>query len=149
MEKQRRLNLPHLSRKTYVELMFALQTLHREFSLLGEKILEEIEDLVVEFFDQSENSRVKPRTVVAVLVHHFSKNLHPTTTGQICKVFEVNSTWLRRKRRSYLNQLGLVVDNPALSQHYTHEWRSFPSLVFSNNSVFDDPTRKKRGPKKN
>lgn len=118
-----------LERQIYIDLVFAVQTLYREFPMLDRKVIDEIEDRLISFYETNPNSKIKPRTICAVLVYHFGNRV-AITMSQTCKVFDINITWFRKKRKDYLQKLGIDTQNQFSSQFQYSEWRLFTTLKF-------------------
>ena len=112
-----------LERQIYMDLVFTVQTLYREFPMLDSETITEIETLLVEFYEKNANTRIKPRTICAILVYHYSHRL-AVTMSHTCRVFDINITWFRKKRKDYLSKIGLDVGE-LLSNQQSQEWRLF------------------------
>lgn len=112
-----------LDRQIYIDLVFTVQKLYREFPMLDIETIEKIESQLVEFYEKNSNTRIKPRTICAVLVYHYSHRL-AITMSHTCRVFEINITWFRKKRRDYLVKLGFDYQNNILGQNQS-EWRLY------------------------
>lgn len=112
-----------LERQIYIDLVFTVQKLYREFPMLDSETISKIETALVEFYERNSNTRIKPRTLCAVLVYHFSHQL-AVTMSHTCRVFDINITWFRKKRRHYLAKIGLETNNPFSTQPQA-EWRLF------------------------
>ncbi len=123
-----------LERQIYIDLVFAVQTLYREFPKLDRTMLQQIEDKLISFYENNTNSRIKPRTVCAVLVYHYANKV-AITMSQTCKVFDINITWFRKKRKDYLQKLGIDSQNQVLNQFQFSEWRLYTSLRLSDDSL--------------
>ena len=119
-----------LERPIYIDLVFAVQTLYREFPMLDREAIDEIEDKLISFYENNANSRIKPRTICAVLVYHYANKV-AVTMNQTCKVFDINITWFRKKRKDYLQKLGVDNQNQFQNQFQYSEWRLFTSLKLS------------------
>lgn len=123
-----------LERQIYIDLVFAVQTLYREFPMLDRQVIEQIEDRLTSFYENNGNSRIKPRTICAVLVYHYGNKV-AITMSQTCKVFDINITWFRKKRKDYLQKLGIDTQNQVLNQFQYSEWRLYTSLRLSEHSL--------------
>ena len=123
-----------LERQIYIDLVFAVQTLYREFPMLDRTVLEQIEDKLISFYENNNNSRIKPRTICAVLVYHYANKV-AITMSQTCKVFDINITWFRKKRKDYLQKLGIDSQSQVLNQFQYSEWRLYTSFRLPENSL--------------
>ncbi len=123
-----------LERQIYIDLVFAVQTLYREFPMLDKTVISQIEDRLISFYENNTNSKIKPRTICAVLVYHFANKV-AITMSQTCKVFDINITWFRKKRKDYLQKLGIDAQDPGLNQFQYSEWRLFTSLRNTENTI--------------
>ena len=112
-----------LDRQIYIDLVFTVQKLYREFPMLDSETIERIESFLVEFYERNSNTRIKPRTICAILVYHYSHRM-AVTMSHTCRVFGINITWFRKKRREYLNKLG-IDDKNAFFNYHQSEWRLF------------------------
>ena len=101
--------------------------------MLEQNVIEQIEDKLISFYDNNTNSRIKPRTICAVLVYHFANKV-AITMSQTCKVFNINITWFRKKRKDYLQKLGIDSKNQIFNQFQYSEWRLYTSLRLSENT---------------
>lgn len=116
-----------LERQIYMDLVFTVQTLYREFSMLDRNLINQIEENLISFYETNTNSRIKPRTICAILVYHYANRI-AITMSQICRVFDINITWFRKKRKEYLQKLGIDTQNQFLNQFQYSEWRLYTSL---------------------
>lgn len=116
-----------LERQIYIDLVFAVQKLYREFPMLDSNVINEIEDRLISFYENNTNSKIKPRTICAVLVYHFANRV-AITMSQTCRVFDINITWFRKKRKDYLQKLGIDTQNQFSNQFQYSEWRLFTTL---------------------
>lgn len=115
-----------LERQIYIDLVFAVQTLYREFPMMDKETITRIEDKLIVFYETNTNTRIKPRTICAVLVYHYANKV-AITMSQTCKVFDINVTWFRKKRKDYLQKLGIEEQNQSSNQFHYSEWRLFTS----------------------
>ena len=122
-----------LERQIYIDLVFTVQKLYREFPLFDLETIEKIESFLVEFYEKNSNTRIKPRTLCAVLVYHFSQRL-AVTMSHICCVFDINITWFRKKRKEYLNKVGLENHVFSLNEQQS-EWRLFDYRLGKNSDL--------------
>ena len=102
--------------------------------MLDKGVIDQIEDKLTSFYENNANSRIKPRTICAVLVYHYANKV-AITMSQTCKVFDINITWFRKKRKDYLQKLGIDSQSQILNQFQYSEWRLYTSLKFTENSL--------------
>ena len=102
--------------------------------MLDKEVVETIEDKILSFYENNTNTRIKPRTICAVLVYHFANKV-AITMSQTCKVFDINITWFRKKRKDYLQKLGIDNHNKALNQFQYSEWRLYTSFRVSDTII--------------
>ena len=95
--------------------------------MLDSNVINEIEDRLISFYENNTNSKIKPRTICAVLVYHFANRV-AITMSQTCRVFDINITWFRKKRKDYLQKLGIDTQNQFSNQFQYSEWRLFTTL---------------------
>ena len=108
--------------------------------MLDKGIIDQIEDKLTSFYENNANSRIKPRTICAVLVYHYANKV-AITMSQTCKVFDINITWFRKKRKDYLQKLGIDSQAQILNQFQYSEWRLYTSLRLTENSL-QNPEKK-------
>jgi hypothetical protein len=95
--------------------------------MLDRNLINQIEENLISFYETNTNSRIKPRTICAILVYHYANRI-AITMSQICRVFDINITWFRKKRKEYLQKLGIDTQNQFLNQFQYSEWRLYTSL---------------------
>lgn len=121
----------HLDAETNFDLMLTFQVLHREIGLLEEKSYL-LESHLLDYYEKNPGSKIKPQILCVVLIHYFSRTLGSVGIKQICKIFQIDYGWFRRKRRDYLTRLGIfdadTDKNSLLGRSYRHEWRLTASL---------------------
>ena len=121
-----------LERQIYIDLMFTIQTLYREFPMLDKQLIDKIESILINYYENNSNTRIKPRTVCAVLVYHFANRL-AVTMSQTCKTFDINIAWFRKKRKDYIIKLGIENKHNSLNNNQYYEWRLFTTDRINSN----------------
>jgi hypothetical protein len=130
------------NRQISMDLAFTIQLIHREFTFLPDKSIEKIEEHLIEFYVNNQSSKVKPKTLGAVLVQYYGSRTFSLTMNKICKTFNVNMTWFRKCRRIYLSQLGLTKISDKicdLNLNSKIDWRFHsPLQLFTSSGLADN-----------
>lgn len=97
------------------EIIQCLSKIQHDFGVHSPKILQDIETRILEFYETFLNSQVQPRVLFACLVDYYRKTRQIIIRrATILKVFGVDRTWMLKKQKQYLEQMGLKI--PVLPQ---------------------------------
>ncbi|MFX0090331.1 MAG: cyclin family protein [Candidatus Hodarchaeota archaeon] len=77
---------------------------------IGSEAEEKAKEYIFRYFESNPFSRVDPRTIIAVLVHHSALDSGEYRSQmQIALALKVNRAWVQRKRRDILDHCGIEV----------------------------------------
>ena len=91
------------------DMELVLQTVEREFISFSAKLCKELRELVIRYYNQYINVKTEPRVLVAVvLFYYYDQQKIYVSQKTICQLLEVDLTYVRRKKHSYLERLGIA-----------------------------------------
>ena len=112
------------SRQIYVDLVFSIQTLHREVDL-SESTLKKVEEDLIHYFESFPDTKRNPSVICAVLVYHYGKKDHIIPMMRVCHIFSIGISWFRKIHVDYLEETGIELDEAHQQLFQRREWRWF------------------------